>query len=256
MRTYKDLDYITEHLEEIINETTIEELDMDPNYEYTEFSFYVETEDGEIVEISTRGCYIKYLDEWCNIKIIGRKNKVGALTEGHAYKFTWKDTEATIYCLESMSDYVNSYENKLLVLRTEDLKEYFSFDDLFSGRYLRPENIEDVLKVEDLGETPIAIDLIKLKNLREYSNLDKNTYFNTEYPIWYKGDVSYYTGFKLSKDGLRITFRTEENDIGFTDLENYLKEVATSVAMKGLQNTLDNCGIEAHITWDNSNGIL
>ena len=256
MRVYKDLDYIQEHLKEIIDETTIAELEMEPDYEYTRFSFWVETEEGETVEISSHGCYIKYLDTWDNIKVIGRKNKIGTLTEGHAYRFTWHDIEATVYCLESMSDYIDSYENKLLVLRPEDLKEYSSFDDLFSGRYLRPENIKDVLKVEDLGKTPVSTDLIKLKNLMEYSNLDKDVYFNTEYPIWCNGSVWYYTGFNLSEKGLRITFRTQENDTGYTDLENYLKDVATSVAMKKLQSTLNNCSIEAHITWNNNDGTL
>ena len=63
MRTYKDLDYIEEHLEEIINETTIEELEMDPNYEDTLYWFYVKTENGETVKISCH-LYVKWFSSW------------------------------------------------------------------------------------------------------------------------------------------------------------------------------------------------
>lgn len=63
MRIYKDLDYITEHLEEIINETTIKELEMYPDYEDTEYWFYVKTENGKTVKI---GChlYVKWFSSW------------------------------------------------------------------------------------------------------------------------------------------------------------------------------------------------
>ena len=70
MRTYKDLDYIFDHIEEIISTTTIGELELDPNYEYSEFSFVVQTEKGEKVRFATRGCYITWLSEWDNIKVI------------------------------------------------------------------------------------------------------------------------------------------------------------------------------------------
>lgn len=63
MRTYKDLAYIREHLEEIINETTIEELEMKPKYEDTEYWFYVKTKDGQIYKIYTY-LYVKWLDDW------------------------------------------------------------------------------------------------------------------------------------------------------------------------------------------------
>ena len=63
MRTYKDLDYITEHLEEIINETTIKELEMYPNYEDTLYWFYVKTENGETVKISCH-LYVKWFSSW------------------------------------------------------------------------------------------------------------------------------------------------------------------------------------------------
>lgn len=63
MRTYKDLEYIREHLEEIINETTIEELEMKPKYEDTEYWFYVKTEDGKMYKIYTY-LYVKWLDDW------------------------------------------------------------------------------------------------------------------------------------------------------------------------------------------------
>lgn len=68
MRIYKDLDYITEHLEEIINETTIKELEMYPDYEDTEYWFYVKTEKGEIVKISCH-LYIKWFSSWYIAKI-------------------------------------------------------------------------------------------------------------------------------------------------------------------------------------------
>ena len=63
MRTYKDLDYIREHLEEIINETTIKELEMYPDYEDTEYWFHVRTENGETVKISCH-LYVKWFDSW------------------------------------------------------------------------------------------------------------------------------------------------------------------------------------------------
>lgn len=63
MRTYKDLAYIREHLEEIINETTIEELEMKPKYEDTEYWFYVKTKDGHIYRIYTY-LYVKWLEDW------------------------------------------------------------------------------------------------------------------------------------------------------------------------------------------------
>lgn len=63
MRTYKDLEYIREHLQEIINETTIEELEMKPKYEDTEYWFYVKTKDGQIYRIYTY-LYVKWLDDW------------------------------------------------------------------------------------------------------------------------------------------------------------------------------------------------
>lgn len=63
MRTYKDLDYIKEHLEEIINETTIEELEMKPKYEDTDYWFYVKTENGRKYKIMCH-LYVKWLDNW------------------------------------------------------------------------------------------------------------------------------------------------------------------------------------------------
>lgn len=63
MRTYKDLEYIREHLQEIINETTIEELEMNPDYEDTSFWFYVKTEDGEMYKIDNN-LYIKWFNHW------------------------------------------------------------------------------------------------------------------------------------------------------------------------------------------------
>lgn len=63
MRTYKDLDYIKEHLQEIINETTVGELEMEPDYEYTEYWFFVKTEDGKIHKIANH-LYIKWFDSW------------------------------------------------------------------------------------------------------------------------------------------------------------------------------------------------
>lgn len=70
MRTYKDLDYIFDHAAEIIMTTTIGELELDPNYEYSEFSFVVQTEKGERVRFATHGCYITYLGEWSSIEVI------------------------------------------------------------------------------------------------------------------------------------------------------------------------------------------
>lgn len=63
MHTYKDLDYIEEHLEEIINETTIKELEMYPDYEDTLYWFYVKTENGETVKISCH-LYVKWFNSW------------------------------------------------------------------------------------------------------------------------------------------------------------------------------------------------
>lgn len=63
MRTYKDLDYIKEHLSEIVNETTIDELKMEPDYEQTEYWFYVKTKKGEMVEIRCH-LYVKWMDSW------------------------------------------------------------------------------------------------------------------------------------------------------------------------------------------------
>ena len=63
MRIYKDLDYITEHLEEIINETTIKELEMYPDYEDTEYWFYVKTENGKTVKIDCH-LYVKWFSSW------------------------------------------------------------------------------------------------------------------------------------------------------------------------------------------------
>lgn len=70
MRTYKDLDYIFDHIAEIISETPIGELEMEPNYEYTEFSFIVQTEKGEKVRFATCGCYLTWLHEWRSIEVI------------------------------------------------------------------------------------------------------------------------------------------------------------------------------------------
>lgn len=63
MRVYKDLDYIQEHLKEIIDETTIEELEMNPDYEDTTYWFYVKTENEEIYKIYNN-LYIKWFDHW------------------------------------------------------------------------------------------------------------------------------------------------------------------------------------------------
>lgn len=63
MRTYKDLEYIREHLQEIINGTTIEELEMKPNYEDTEYWFYVKTEDGRMYKIHNH-LYVKWIECW------------------------------------------------------------------------------------------------------------------------------------------------------------------------------------------------
>lgn len=63
MRTYKDLDYIQEHLKEIIDETTISELEMYPDYEDTVYWFYVRTENGEMYKIYNH-LYIKWFDHW------------------------------------------------------------------------------------------------------------------------------------------------------------------------------------------------
>lgn len=70
MRTYKDLEYIFDHAVEIIRDTTIGELELDPDYEYSEFSFVVQTEKGEKVRFATRGCYITWMGEWDNIEVI------------------------------------------------------------------------------------------------------------------------------------------------------------------------------------------
>lgn len=63
MRVYKDLDYIKEHLQEIVDETTVAELEMEPNYEYTDYWFFVKTEKGETVKIMCH-LYIKWFDSW------------------------------------------------------------------------------------------------------------------------------------------------------------------------------------------------
>ena len=68
MRTYKDLSYIQEHLKEIIDETTISELEMIPDYEDTEYWFYVKTEKGETVRISCH-LYVKWFSSWYIAKI-------------------------------------------------------------------------------------------------------------------------------------------------------------------------------------------
>lgn len=63
MRVYKDLDYIKEHLQEIVDETTVAELEMEPNYEYTDYWFFVKTENGGTVKIMCH-LYIKWSDHW------------------------------------------------------------------------------------------------------------------------------------------------------------------------------------------------
>lgn len=63
MRVYKDLAYIKEHLKEIIDETTIGELEMEPDYEYTEYWFFVKTEKDETVKISCN-LYVKWFNSW------------------------------------------------------------------------------------------------------------------------------------------------------------------------------------------------
>lgn len=63
MRTYKDLDYIQEHLKEIIDETPIRELEMNPDYEDTDYWFYVKTENGKTVKISCH-LYVKWFNCW------------------------------------------------------------------------------------------------------------------------------------------------------------------------------------------------
>lgn len=63
MRIYKDLAYIQEHLQEIIDETTIGELEMNPDYEDTTYWFFVKTENGKRYKI--RSClYIKWPNYW------------------------------------------------------------------------------------------------------------------------------------------------------------------------------------------------
>ena len=72
MRVYKDLDYIREHLQEIVEETTIAELKMEPNYEDTDYWFFVKTEDGKRVKIMCH-LYVKWLDDWFIDKVSNGK---------------------------------------------------------------------------------------------------------------------------------------------------------------------------------------